>query len=155
MSEKQTFEVLLEKHENSEATVITIPFDAEKVFGAKRVPVKISVNGADYRTTIFRRNGKYMLAVPKKFRDAARVRGGEMITVELQRDNELRVIIPPEDFAGALAENSRAREMWEKLSYTRRREYVMAIEDAKREETRARRIAKAIGQISAAAAAAK
>jgi hypothetical protein len=43
MSEKQTFEVLLEKRENMETTYIEIPFDVEKVLGAKRVPVKISV----------------------------------------------------------------------------------------------------------------
>ncbi|HEX8250706.1 MAG TPA: YdeI/OmpD-associated family protein [Pyrinomonadaceae bacterium] len=148
MSEKQTFEVLLEKDENLDATRITVPLDAEKVFGAKRVPIKLSINGADYRTTIFRMGGKYVIAVPKRFREAARVKSGEMITVEIERDNEVRVIIPPEDFAGALAENSRAKRVWEKLSYTRRREYVMAIEDAKKPETRARRIAKAIEQIA-------
>jgi len=148
MSEKQTFQVLLEKDENLDATRITIPLDVEKVFGAKRVPVKISINGADYRTTIFRMGGKYLVAIPKRFRQAAGVKAGEMITVEIERDNELRVIIPPEDFAGALEKNSRAKKAWEKLSYTHQREYVMAIEDAKKEETRARRIAKAIEQIA-------
>ena len=148
MSEKQTFKVLLEKDENIDATRITIPFDVEKVFGAKRVPVKVSINGADYRSTIFRMGGKYLLAIPKRFRNAAGVKGGEMITVELERDEELRVIIPPEDFARALEANSRAKRAWEKLSYTHQREYVMAIEDAKKAETRARRIAKTIEQIA-------
>lgn len=46
MSEKQTFEVLLEKDENLDATRITVPLDAEKIFGTKRVPIKLSVNGA-------------------------------------------------------------------------------------------------------------
>lgn len=54
MSEKQTFTVLLEKHENMDATGITIPFDVEEVFGAKRVPVKVRVNGAEHRSTIVR-----------------------------------------------------------------------------------------------------
>lgn len=54
MAEKQTFEVLLEMHKKSEATGITTPFDVEQVFGAKRVPVKVSINGVDYRSTIFR-----------------------------------------------------------------------------------------------------
>jgi antitoxin component of MazEF toxin-antitoxin module len=148
MSEKQTFELLLEKDENLDATRITIPLDVEKVFGAKRVPVKLSINGADYRSTIFRMGGKYVVAIPKRFRQAAGVESGEMITVELERDTEVRVIIPPEDFAKALAENSRAKRAWEKLSYTHRREYVMAIEEAKKEETRARRIAKALEQIA-------
>jgi bifunctional DNA-binding transcriptional regulator/antitoxin component of YhaV-PrlF toxin-antitoxin module len=148
MSEKQTFKVLLEKDENIDATRITIPFDVEKTFGARRVPVKVSINGADYRSTIFRMGGKFLLVIPKRFRHAAGVTGGEMITVELERDEELRVIIPPEDFAAALEANSRAKRAWEKLSYTHQREYVMAIEDAKREETRARRIAKTIEKIA-------
>ena len=148
MSEKQTFKVLLEKDEKTDATRITIPFDVEKVFGAKRVPVKVSINGADYRSTIFRMGGQYLLAIPKRFRHAAGVESGETITVELERDEELRVIIPPEDFASALEAHSRAKRAWDKLSYTHQREYVMAIEDAKREETRARRIAKTIEKIA-------
>lgn len=147
MSEKQTFTVLLEKHENSEATGIEIPFDAEKIFGARRVPVKISVNGADYRSTIFTRSGKYLLAIPKKFREAAGIASGEMITVEMERDTEIRMIVPPKDLAEALTENNVARGIWEDLSYTHRREYVMAIEDAKRPETRERRIRKTIEEI--------
>ena len=51
MAEKQTFEVVLVKRETMEATGITIPFDVEKVFGAKRVPVKVSINGAEHRST--------------------------------------------------------------------------------------------------------
>lgn len=149
MSEKQTFEVLLEKHEGMDATGITIPFDVEKIFGAKRVPVKIRINGADYRSTIVRMGGRYMLGIPKKFRAAAGISAGENITVEMERDTELRIIIPPEDFAHALAENSRAKESWENLSYTHKKEYVVAIEEAKKPETRARRIAKAIEQIAA------
>lgn len=147
MQEKQSFEALLEKHEKSEATVITIPFDVENVFGAKRVPVKISINGADYRSTIFRRSGRYMLAIPKKFRDAARVQGGEMITVAIERDTQIRVIVPPEDLAEALAENEAAKEIWEKLSFTHQREYVAAIEEAKRAETRERRVRKTLEEL--------
>ena len=149
MAEKQTFEVLLEKHENSEATGITIPFDVEKVFGGKRVPIKATINGADYRTTIFRMNGKYLVVVPKKFREEAGVKAREKITVSMEKDTEPRVIEPPEDLAKALNENPAAKEIWEKLSYTHKREYVMAIEDAKKEETRNRRIAKTIEEVAA------
>ena len=51
MAEKQIFKVLLEKHENMEATGITIPFDVEEIFGAKRCPVKVWVNGIEHRST--------------------------------------------------------------------------------------------------------
>lgn len=148
MAEKQIFEVLLEKHENMEATGITIPFDVEKVFGAKRVPVKVWVNGAEHRSTIFRMGGKYMMAVPKIFRDAAGVKGGEMITVRMERDTEKRTVEVPKDLADAL-KKANLQDVFSKMSYTHRKEYVNAINEAKREETRIRRIGKTIEEIAA------
>jgi bifunctional DNA-binding transcriptional regulator/antitoxin component of YhaV-PrlF toxin-antitoxin module len=147
MSEKQTFEVLLEKDENSEATGITIPFDVEKVFGAKRVPVKVTVNGAEHRSTLVRMGDRYVMIVPKRFRDAAGVKGGQTITVEMRRDTDERIVEPPEELAKALGENSAAKAVWEKLSYTHKREYAMAIEEAKRAETRERRVRKTIEEL--------
>jgi bifunctional DNA-binding transcriptional regulator/antitoxin component of YhaV-PrlF toxin-antitoxin module len=147
MAEKQIFKVVLEKHENMEATGITIPFDVEKVFGGKRVPVKVWVNGAEHRSTIHRYGGKYMMAVPKRFRDAAGIKAGETITVEMERDTEERIIEPPEDLAKALKNNTDAQAVWEKLSYTFKKEYVMSLEEAKRPETRERRLQKTIEKL--------
>jgi hypothetical protein len=147
MSEKQIFEVTLEKHEKIDATGITVPFDVEQVFGAKKVPVKVSINGAEYRTTVFRMGGRYMMAVPKVFREAAGVRAGEKIRVEMERDTETRNIEPTEDLAKALKENADAASVWEKLSYTHKKEYVRAIEEAKRPETRERRVGKTIEEL--------
>lgn len=147
MSEKQTFEVLLEKHEKTDATGITIPFDVEQVFGAKRVPVKIKINDAQYRTTIFHMKGKYMLVVPKAFREAAGVKGGEMISVEIERDTEKRTVEVPEDFAEALRK-SNLTDAFAKMSYTHQKEYVNAINEAKKQQTRARRIEKSLEEIS-------
>lgn len=146
MAEKQIFEVLLEKHENMEATGITIPFDVEKVFGAKRVPVKVWINGAEYRSTIMKMSGKYMMAVPKIFRDAAGIKAGEMITVTMEKDLEKRVIEVPQDFAEAL-QKADLTEVFAKMSFTHQKEYVRAIVEAKKEETRLRRIEKSIEMI--------
>jgi hypothetical protein len=147
MSEKQIFKVLLEKHEGMEATGITIPFDVEEVFGAKRCPVKVWVNGVEHRSTIHRYGGIYMMAVPKRFRDAAGIKANETITVEMERDTEERIVEPPEDLAEALKKNKDASAVWEKLSYTHKKEYVMAIEDAKKAETRERRVNKTIEKL--------
>jgi bifunctional DNA-binding transcriptional regulator/antitoxin component of YhaV-PrlF toxin-antitoxin module len=147
MSEKQTFKVLLEKHETMDATGITIPFDVKEVFGKMRVPVKVKINDAEYRSTVFHMGGKYMMVVPKKFREAAGVKAGEMITVEMRRDTEARIIEPPIDLAKALDENSEASAVWEKLSYSHKREYATAIEEAKRAETRERRVRKTIEEL--------
>ena len=139
MVEKQIFETVLEKHENMDATGITIPFDVEKVFGAKRVPVKISINGAQHLSTIVRMGGKYVVGVPKIFREAANVKAGDLITVTLEKDTSERTIEVPKDFADAL-KKAEVTDVFEKMSYTHRKEYVRAVEESKKEETRNRRI---------------
>ena len=147
MSEKQTFQAKLEKHDASEACVIAIPFDVEKVFGAKRVPVSGNINGAKFRSTIVRMGGRYLLIVNKQLRGAANVKSGDNTMVELARDTEPRIVEPPADLAAAFKKNLTAGEVWEKLSYTHRKEFVLAIEEAKKPETRARRIEKTIAEL--------
>ncbi|HEY0460175.1 MAG TPA: YdeI/OmpD-associated family protein [Pyrinomonadaceae bacterium] len=137
------FQTVLEQHENMDATGITIPFDVEAVFGAKRVPVKVSINDAEYRTTIFFMGGRYMLAVPKVFRHAAGIKAGEKITVTMEKDTEKRTVEVPQDLAAAL-EKSGLSETFLKMSYTHQKEYVNSVSEAKREETRARRIEKTL-----------
>jgi bifunctional DNA-binding transcriptional regulator/antitoxin component of YhaV-PrlF toxin-antitoxin module len=149
MAEKQTFSVLLEKYPNMEATGITVPFDVEEVFGAKRVPVKATVNGAEYRGSVVRMGGKYMLGIPKAFREAAGIKAGDNIVVTLEKDAAERAVNVPEDLAALLKKNKDAAKAWEKLSYTHRKEHARAIEDAKKPETRARRIEKAIEMLLA------
>jgi len=146
MAEKQTFETVLEKHENMEATGITIPFDVEKVFGAKRVPVKVQINGAQHQSTIIRMGGKYMVGVPKIFREAANIKAGETITVTLVKDTEKRTAEVPQDLAEALTKAG-LTDVFAKMSYTHQKEYVNAVNDAKKEETRIRRIEKTIEEL--------
>jgi bifunctional DNA-binding transcriptional regulator/antitoxin component of YhaV-PrlF toxin-antitoxin module len=145
--EKQTFQTKLEKHDNSEATGIYIPFDVEKVFGAKRVPVSGTINGAAFRSTIHRMRGRYLMAVPKQLREAANAKGGDTIEVMMRRDMQPRIIEPTEDLAKALNEDLDAKAVWEKLSYTHKKEYVLAIENAKKAGTRSRRIEKTVEEL--------
>ena len=147
MAEKQTFDTVLEKHEHIDATGITVPFDVEKVFGKKRVPVKASINGAEYRGSVFRMGGKYMMAVPKVFRHAAGIKAGEKITVTIEKDTEKRTVELPADFAEALKKDG-LTEAFSKMSYTHQKEYVNAINESKKPETRTRRIEKAIELVS-------
>lgn len=143
------FRVLLEKHENSEATGITIPFDVQKTYGTRaRVPVRGTINGFPYRGSIFPMGGKYIFVVNKELRTNAKVKGGDQITVTMERDEEPRIITPPADLARALKANRAAQAAWDKLSYTHQKEHARAVEDAKRPETRVRRIEKAIAELS-------
>ena len=146
MAEKQTFETVLEKHENMDATGITIPLDVREIFGKKRVPVKVTINGAENRTTIFYMGGRYLLAVPKVFREAAGIKAGERVTVTIEEDTEKRTVEVPEDLAKALEVNDLTKT-FAKMSYTHQKEYVNAVRDAKREETRVRRIEKTVEQL--------
>jgi uncharacterized protein YdeI (YjbR/CyaY-like superfamily) len=90
----------------------------------------------------------HMMAVNKQLREGANVKGGEMINVVMERDEEPRIITPPGDFAKALKANKAAKAAWDKLSYTHQKEYVQEIEEAKKPETRVRRIEKTINQLS-------
>ena len=151
MATVKRFRIVLEKDPDSTVTYITIPFDVQKTFGTRaRVPVRGTINGFAFRSSIFPMGGgNHYMAVNKNLREGAKVKGGEIITVVMERDNEPRTITPPDDFARALKANKTARAMWDKLSYTHRKEHVGAIEEAKKPETRARRIEKAITQLAA------
>ncbi len=148
MAEKQTIEVVLEKHTKLDATGITIPFDVEAVFGSKRVPVKAEINGAVYRGSIFRMGGNYMLGIPKAFREEAGIVAGDNIVVTLEKDVEERVVNVPDDLAAELSKAG-LRGVFDAMSYTHRKEHVRAIEEAKAPETRSRRIAKAVEMVAA------
>jgi hypothetical protein len=145
------FRVLLERHVTSETTGIRIPFDAQKVFGTRaRVPVRGTINGFPYRGSIFPMgDGKHYMVVNSKIRAGANVKGGETIGVTMERDEEPRTVEPSADFARAIKANRQARATWDALSYTHRREYAQWIEEAKKPETRGRRIAKAVEALEA------
>lgn len=144
------FRVLLEKAEKSEATGIAIPFEVLKVFGTRaRVPVRGTINGFPYRSSIFPMGGgRHYMVVNKATREGANVTGGQTISVVMERDDEPRLITPPQDLARALKANKEAQSAWEKLSYTHQKEYAKAVEEARKPETRARRIENPIARLS-------
>lgn len=150
MADKQTFETVLEKHDKLDATGITIPFDVQAVFGAKRVPVRAVINKAEYRGSIVSMGGRYMLGIPKVFREAAGIKAGDHIVVTLEQDTAKRVVDLPHDLADVLNERG-LMAAWDSLSFTHRKEHARAITEAKQAETRARRIAKAVEMIAAKA----
>ena len=87
-----------------------------------------------------------MMAVPKIFREAAKINAGEMITVTMEKDTEKRAVEVPKDLAEAL-KKADLTDVFAKMSFTHQKEYARAIEDAKKEETRLRRIEKTIEQL--------
>ncbi len=124
---------------------IEFPFDAEEMFGTKgRLPVRLLVNGAPYRGSLVQYRGVRMVGIPKAVREQAGATAGTSVDVILELDTEERVVEVPTDLANALAADEEAARGWPRLSFTHQREYVQAILDAKREDTRAKRVALAL-----------
>jgi hypothetical protein len=119
---------------------IPLTFDPKDVFGKVRAPVKVTLNGYTYRSTIASMGGPPCLPFRRSNREAAGLEGGETLDVRLDLDSEKREIEPPADFVRALKAAPPAWERWQALSYSHQREHVEAIEEAKKPETRARRI---------------
>ena len=138
----QRFKATLQQH--GSGTVVVVPFELKEAFGSGRPPVRATVNGHTFRTTLFTMGGRALLGLNREVREAARVEAGQEVSVELERDDEPRTVEVPQDLAAAMETDPAIRETFDDLSYTHRKEYVRWIEDAKREETRARRIEKSI-----------
>jgi hypothetical protein len=130
------------------ALFVAVPFDVKKEFGKARAPVKVSINGYSYRSTISVCGGKYYLPVRRDRREAAGVKGGDIIEVTIQRDTDVRTVDLPPALSAALAKNGPARARWEALSYSNKKEYAEAVLRAKKSETRGRRIQKVLEKLA-------
>ena len=128
---------------------IPVTFDPRTVFGKIRVPVKVTLNRYTYRSTIATMGGTVCIPLRKSNREAARLDGTETLTVKLELDAEKRDVAPPVDLVKALKKDRAVWGRWQELSFTPRREYVEAIEGAKKPETRARRVEGAVRAIAA------
>lgn len=133
------------------ALFFEVPFDVKKEFGKARPPVKVSVNGHSYRSTVAVYGGKYYLPVRQERREEAGLKAGDTIKVKVTLDNEVRTVTAPRELSAAFKKNVAARERWEKLSYTHKKEHADAILQAKKPETRARRIEKTLAMLAAKA----
>jgi len=129
------------------AGFIELPFDPKKMFGKVRAPVKVTLNGFTFRTTIAAMGGPPCIGMRTSWREAAGLEGGETVEVRVALDDEPRVVTPPADFVKALKAAPPAWDRWCALSFTHQREHVEAVEGAKKPETRARRIANAVAMV--------
>lgn len=115
--------------------------------GAKSFPVKATVNGYSWRGRVSRMRGEFLLGLNKEVRTAAGVEAGEEVEVELQLDAEERTVELPQALALALAADADAKAGFDGLAYSHRKEYARWIDEAKKDETRDRRLAKALEQM--------
>jgi hypothetical protein len=126
-------------------TGILIPPEVVDKFGAgKRPAVHVTINGYTYRNRIASLGGKFLIAVSAEVRGKASVKGGDKLEVELSLDTAPREVSLPDDFKKVLATNKKASKFFEQLPYSAKQRYVLPIDKAKTEETRKKRIEKAI-----------
>ena len=128
-----------------------VPLDVREVFGEARPAVKMTFRGETHPTRIAVYGGKHILGIWKAVRERLELRDGQTIEVTLEADRAPRTVELPKELATALKKNAAARAGWEAMSFTHRREWAKAIAEAKRPETREKRIADALATLTARA----
>jgi Bacteriocin-protection, YdeI or OmpD-Associated/Domain of unknown function (DUF1905) len=117
--------------------------------GAQRFPVAATVNGYSWRTSVARMGGEFLVGLSKAVRQSAGVEAGDEVEVTLRLDTEVREVEVPADLAKAFEADPVAKAAFEGMAFTHRKEYARWIEEAKKAETRERRIGQALEMLRA------
>jgi hypothetical protein len=149
--EQEIFKAVIESPENINGGYVKIPFDVEQVYGTKgQVKVKASFDGYPYRGVLANMgSGCHILIVRKDIREHIGKNVGDIVEVVLERDLEERTLDIPEDLEKALKKHKAEKLFFDKLSYTNRKEYVIWITSAKKDETRLKRLEETIHKLGA------
>ena len=143
--QKLRFTAKIEGREVGAVAAIAAPVDVREFFGTRaRVPVRGTINGYPFRSSLSPYGGRHLMPVNKALRAGAGVDAGDMVEVVMERDEEERTVEAPPLLRKALGKNKTAKANWEKLSFTHKKEMALAIVGAKQEETRARRLTKVV-----------
>jgi hypothetical protein len=141
------FRTVLESNGKT-ATGIEVPPEVVAALGPSRKPeVRVTIAGHTYRSTIATRSGVFLVGVSAENRRAAGVAAGDELDVELELDTEPREVAVPPDLMAAFAADARAKNFFDTLTPSQKQWYVLPIGQAKAAETRARRVAKALGML--------
>ncbi|QGQ99048.1 DUF1905 domain-containing protein [Paenibacillus psychroresistens] len=136
-----TFKTSLMQAEGKNATGIQVPEEVmASLGGGKKPSVTVNLNGYSYRSTMAVMGGKYLIPVSSEHRKAAGLSAGDPIEVTLELDLEIRTVEVPDDLRSALSAKAGAIEVFEALAFSKRKEFVRQVNDAKTQETRERRI---------------
>ena len=144
------FKAKIEGKEAGVVAAITPPLDVPEFFGTRgRVPIRGTINGFPFRSSLMPMGGGHMMPVNKTLREGAGVEPGDMVEVVMERDDEVRTVEAPPLLKQALGKNKAAKGNWGKLPFTHKKEIAVWIEGAKKDETRVRRLAKAMQMLEA------
>ena len=144
-----SFTATLQKRGPAAAVVLDDEQVAEVGEGAKRFPVVATVAGYTWRGSVARMKGEFLLGMNREVREAAGVEAGDEVSVEIALDAAERTVEVPDELASALAGDGDAAAAFEGLAYTHRKEFARWVGEAKKAETRERRVAKALEMLRA------
>jgi len=132
------------------ATGIEVPPTVVEALGAgKRPPVRVTINGFTYRSTVAVMGGAFMVGVSAENRAGASVKGGDEVDVDMELDTEPRTVEVPPELAAALDADPAAKATFEKLSPSNKGWHVSQVTGTTNPETRQRRIEKQIAALHA------
>lgn len=135
------FRIKLLGQAGSEAAALKPPFDVVAVFQRKgRVAVKGTIEGFPFRSSLMNMGDGHMMVVNAQLRAGAQCEAGDTVTVLMELDEDKRTVDVPAYLKKIIHQDPKAKESWPRLSFTHQKEYVKAIEHAKRPETREKRI---------------
>jgi hypothetical protein len=139
---QRKFKVKLLGEAGSEVAALKPPFDVVEVFQRKgRVPVKGTIDGFPFRSSLMNMGDGHMMVVNAQLRAGAKCKAGDTVTVLMELDEDKRTVAVPAWLKKIIAGDPKAKEFWPKLSFTHQKEYVREIEGAKKPETRDKRVA--------------
>ncbi len=146
---RKEFTVKLFGSGRGEVAGMNLPFDPKEAWGRARVPVAGTINGFKFRSTVAPMKGQYFICVNREMREGAKVGVGDTVRVVLEPDTAPRIVEVPADLKKALAKNKEAKAAWERYSYPHRKEFAKWITEAKKPETRERRLEKTLQMLVA------
>lgn len=145
----QEFEAVLIQDKESGGAGVVVPPEVVKALGGKGpIKVKCTIEGQPYRGSIHPYGGVHFLGVLKSIREAAGKRAGDTIHIAMEADTEPRTVELPEDLRSALEKDDVVKARFDMLSYSHKKEYVDWVNDAKKAETRERRMTKMLEMLA-------
>ena len=140
---KLRFQARIAGKEAGVVAAITPPVDVPEFFGTRgRVPIRGTINGFAFRSSLMPMGGCHMMPVNKSLCRGAGAQPGDIVDVVMERDEEERTVDAPPELKRELAKSTKAQDRWAELAFTHKKEMASSISGAKQEETKKRRLAK-------------
>src|SRR5260370_27466283 len=141
------FRATIELHGKTATGIVVPPEVVESLKSGKRPPVRVTINGHTYRSTVAPMAGEFRLPISAEHRASSGVAVGDEVEVEIEPDTQAREVEVPPDLREALERDADAKRSFDALSYSHKQHIVLTIERARTSNTSLRRITRAISQL--------